>query len=145
MVSGCNVLVCSFYSTVICINSFFDRDFLTLKRMRLVLKKRTRIKNWTMTVWVCNNLAQSIRSSLLPSGGFFLDDKETEIFGSPTAPATNSAQEDAQEADEYVSELRRRCEQWNDAPEGRAVEQSPSLLFMIPVLVIIFVVVILST
>ena len=50
--------------------------------------------------------------------------------------AMNSALEDVQEADTYVSELRRRCEQQNDTPEGEAF--APSLLFMIPVLVSYF-------
>lgn len=90
-----------------------------------------------MTIWVCNNLAQTIQSSLPPSGGFFLDDDEeidTRILSPPVASVTNSPQEDAREAEEYVSELRRRCERWNDAPEG----ERPSLLFMIPVLVSYF-------
>ena len=56
--------------------------------------------------------------------------------GPPVALAMNSALEDVQEADAYISELRRRCERQNDAPEGKAF--APSLLFMIPVLVSYF-------
>jgi len=103
------------------------------------MKRRMKIRIW---IWVCNNLAQCIRSSLPPLGGFLLDDEEeinTPIRRPPIGPAMNSAQEEAQEAQDYLLELtRRRRERWNDAPEGGDCTQQPSLLFMIPVLVSFF-------
>ena len=52
---------------------------------------------------------------------------------SPPIPVMSSAQKEVQDAEEYISELRRH-EQRNDKPEGA---QRP-LLFMIPVLVSFF-------
>jgi hypothetical protein len=86
------------------------------------------------------------KTHLSLSGEFFANyDEEIEIdvqnSRSPPIPAMSSVQKDMQDAEEYISELRKRHEQMNNEPEGA---QWP-LLFMIPVLVSFFLVVTLST
>lgn len=105
--------------------------------------RRIRIRGMKM-IWVRNNFAQAYEAHWhypLPAG--FFDDNNAETNSGirrspPTMPVMNSVQKDAQEADEYVSELRKRHNRWNDTPEGGACAQRPSLLFMIPVLVSYF-------
>lgn len=97
-----------------------------------------------LRIWVCNNLAQSIQSSLPHLDGFIEEESNTQIINPPTVPEINSAQKDVQEVHEYILDLR-RCRWQNDAAEGKDCAQQPLLLFMIPVLVSFLFVVILST